>query len=225
MTNRYKGMTKIQIINALERGEKQQAQLRHALAGLYSAMSPQYEMQRIDSEGLGTFKPVLRKIVNYNGYGNNYHLDPDNELILGVRDAFNEAENVLRYHADGYSEGINVSMREYYDADERMVTQYRGYFMQHKGWYLNSHSERKKVEYRSAVGSSSFASGFIEVGPNEGGDNIPDDYVWERDRMRWVHPDNIGKWGDNSDSTKVWNTHVSNYREVKVVGSIPRGGI
>ena len=226
MNDRYKSMKKADLINSLERGDEEQKKLRHALAGLYSAMSPQYEMQKIDNEGLRTFKPVLRKIVNYNGYGNNYHLDPDNDVVLGVRDAFNEAENVLRYHADGYGNNvINVSMNDYYDADEKMVKQYRSYFMKHKGWYLkfvrcvdpdchhNSdyHVERKKVQYEHV---RLHKAGFIEVLPDESGTTLPDDYVWDRDRMKWVSPDGIvwegkGKGKDRLDKkTEV----VGSYR-------------
>ena len=228
MDDRYKSMKKADLIHALERNEEEQKKVRHALAGLYSAMSPQYEMQKIDNEGLGTFTPVLRKIVNYNGYGNNYDLDPDNELILGVRDAFNEAENVLRYHADGYSEGINVSMRDYYDADEKMVKKYRSYFMQHKGWYLKStqcvdpthcnsnyHVERKKVQYSSFYTQryNSAGYGFIEVLPDKSGNTLPDDYVWDREYRKWVSPDGQTIWDGVGKGNDVLD------RDIEIVGS------
>ena len=204
MSDNYNSYKKAELIRELERRDTDVDQLRHALNGLYTMVQPVYVMAPDAHNGFqdATFKAVLTSITNYNGYGDRVVYGQPNFLIDCFRDAVKWAEKALvkQYVDIHVGTGGNTA-----EGDAKAVEEYRGTFMMHNGWYRNDHgwkSDEVKIEVKGHV--------FYRVCENENGETMPDDYVWSRDLLKWVSPE---------DESKVWISKLPQDR--KNLGRVP----
>ena len=207
--NKYKGMTKADLIKSLEYSEKSYRDCVHALAGLYAAIQPIYVMQP-DSYQSGfqdaTYTPILYSTTEYNGHSESRQKFPRQELVHCVRDAVREAENVLHY---GVNE-VNLQDRGHMtSSSEGAIKEYRNYFMMHNGWYLNEdNSTQVQVDVRGYR--------FYKIDKNENDQDMPVDYVWDRNLLKWVSKDSEY----SATTPKVWNSKIT--RETLCGGYVPK---
>ena len=201
MSDNYNSYKKDELIRALERRDEEIDRLRHALDGLYTMVQPVYVMAPDTHNGFqdATFKAVLTSITNYNGYNGRGVYGQPNFLIDCFRDAVKWAEKALvkQYVDIHVGTGGNTA-----EGDAKAVEEYSSTFMMHNGWHGKYGGVRCKVEVQGYV--------FYGVCENENGETMPDDYVWSRDLLKWVSPE---------DESKVW---ISKFpRDSKNLGRVP----